>query len=121
MTMVMNWFKVVLENLNIIIRPHYWLRNKSTNMVWDRRVNEFIKNPHFARMGDCIADIDNIEIWTENHPYASATYHGMVVYEEKIYNKQVMLYSGMPTRKTVYRFMKMYKKHKALFDVWEAL
>ena len=76
----------------IIMNPRCLIRNYRTNNVWDKMVLEQLKNPAFTGRDSYTVKLNGVEIWIENHPYASVKdYSGK--------NK------GLTSRYTSFKFM----------------
>lgn len=64
---------VVLGSLEMF--PFALIRNNPTDMAWDRKLNELMKQYKFTERTECRAKLGPYEIWVANHPYSSFHSH----------------------------------------------
>ena len=89
----------LLHLIRVLTTPSCWIRNRSTNKIWDREINLQLNNPTFTEVGNATCRLNGQAIWTENYPYDSFT------------DRETGI-SGMPSTKTVFRFNDILDKHK---------
>lgn len=80
--------------------PNQWMRNHSTNVKWDKLLNELLDNPNLKieRLDKWTILIDGIyEVWDENYPYAYGKLYDCQIKNKKIFNDYRV---GMPKRIT---------------------
>ena len=57
--------------ISIMFRPNYWFMNYKFNEYWDKKLNNLLAQNEFTEINNYTAKLGSIEIWHENHPYAS--------------------------------------------------
>ena len=60
-----------LRDFLVSITPSYWLLNNPYNEEWDQILRQLLDEEEFVRLDSCTAKLGKIEVWVENHPYAS--------------------------------------------------
>lgn len=65
----------IKENLEILIRPSYWMMNNQYNKLVDKEINRLLDNHKFEVITDCTASLGNKKIWIENIPYACMNFY----------------------------------------------
>jgi hypothetical protein len=89
--------KSIYYFIYFFIRVDFWLMNERVSPVWDKQLNELMKEHTFFSFRTCIVKLGNYEIWVANYPYAAFTCH----YPE---------IAGRPKRLTILRARKKLKK-----------
>lgn len=85
-----------------ILRPSYWLMNHPYNGDWDKKLNYLLDNCTFTDTDRYTAKLSGVEIWIENHPYASFREYLCLV-------KQVR-----PSRLTIHKAWEKLKKERRI-------
>ena len=65
-----NW---LLGALRVLSTPSCWIQNETYSRQWDRKLNQLLALHRFESITTHTALIGGVEIWIENHPYASFT------------------------------------------------
>jgi hypothetical protein len=62
-----SWF----YHLRVLLRPHCWLQNYPYSKDWDQKLRSMIESHRFEADDQYTARLGGMDIWIENHPYAS--------------------------------------------------
>lgn len=73
--------------------PKYWFQQGPTDWDWDTILNEILDTADKVKVGNHTANIDGVDIWTSNWPYA--------------YGNCYSYSSGLPSIKTRHRLRKL--------------
>ena len=65
--------KELLLDLQYILRPSFWLQNRPTCKIWDKKLNDLMDNAKEVKVRDHTCHIDGVGVWISNHPYASGS------------------------------------------------
>ena len=62
--MKIDWYRLL---------PQYWHQDSPTHWEWDKLLNEILDDVKSVKVGLHTANLDGVEIWTSNWPYAYGT------------------------------------------------
>lgn len=103
---VKNIFIWLKYTILVLIFPLTWIRVGEYDKVWDKLLLEQLKDPHFSELKEHTVCLNDREIWIANYPYACCSDH-------KVYSDYT---DSLPSRKTVLKFFKIFKKWKKKQD-----
>jgi len=60
----------IKEFLAKLFQPEFWMQNHPTSAEWDRELNDMLDNHSVVIKSNFVCEIDGVEIWIQNYPYA---------------------------------------------------
>lgn len=75
----------------VLLTPSCWIQNDPYSSLWDKKLNQLMRENKFIRDNDYHSKIGGCTVWIENHPYASFTCD--------------LLPEGRPSRRTILKAM----------------
>ena len=64
--MKIDWYRLL---------PQYWYSYTPTDWEWDKLLNEILDEVKSVKVGRHTSNLDGVEIWTSNWPYAYGSLH----------------------------------------------
>lgn len=66
--------KYLYDFIWVLLHPSFWIMNYPYNEGWDKALNEAMDNKAMVfKQGACRIELDGLEIWVANYPYAYGT------------------------------------------------
>lgn len=65
--------RLLIGWVRILVTPSCWLQNACYSKEWDTKLKQLIAANRFTNIGEHKAFLGGVEIWIDNHPYASFT------------------------------------------------
>lgn len=63
--------------IRVLLTPSCWIQNKPYSAKWNALLNKLLMEEEFTDVTEFYARIGGIQVWINNHPYASfSPYHG---------------------------------------------
>lgn len=90
--------KKTIAFLITLLNPLYWIQVQKYSFVWDKKLNELMKDNNFTEITEFTAKIGCVTVWIANHPYGSFN-----IYRCGFRPSRITIYLAMKKLKSDYK------------------